>query len=95
MYDIHLKISYILRNPAVRDLARHLDHDSCLEVVALWGEASVVREFAKTIVAERGVTHGQVSFVSVSIDAATHAHGGTARRRTRAQAKIQPRSFAT
>jgi nickel/cobalt transporter (NiCoT) family protein len=72
-----------LRNPAVRDLARHLDHDSCLEVGALRGEASAVREFAKTIVAERGVTHGQVSFVPVSIDAATHAHGGTARRRMR------------
>jgi CopG family transcriptional regulator, nickel-responsive regulator len=95
MYDISFKISYISRNPAVRDLARHLDHDSCLEVAALRSEASAVREFAKTIIAERGVTHGQVSFVPVSIDAATHACGGTARRRTHAHAKIQPRSFAT
>ena len=62
----------------------HLDHDSCLEVAVLRGDAATVREFAKTIVAERGVTHGQVSFVPVSIDAATHAHGGAARRRTHA-----------
>jgi hypothetical protein len=95
MYDISFKISYISRNPAVRDLARHLDRDGCLEVAVLRAEASAVRESAKTIIAERGVTHRQVSFAPVSICAATHAHGGTARRRTQAHAKIQPRSFAT
>ena len=57
----------------------HLDHDNCLEVAVLRGDAAKVREFAKSIVAERGVTHGQVSFVPVSIDTATHAHGGRAR----------------
>jgi CopG family transcriptional regulator, nickel-responsive regulator len=58
----------------------HLDHDSCLEVAVLRGDASAVREFAKAIIAERGVTHGEVSFVPVSIDAATHVHGGAAHR---------------
>jgi CopG family transcriptional regulator, nickel-responsive regulator len=58
----------------------HLDHDSCLEVAVLRGDASTVREFAKAIIAERGVTHGEVSFVPVSIDAATHVHGGAAHR---------------
>ena len=58
----------------------HLDHDSCLEVAVLRGDASTVREFAKAIIAERGVTHGEVSFVPVFIDAATHVHGGAAHR---------------
>jgi CopG family nickel-responsive transcriptional regulator len=54
----------------------HLDHDSCLEIAVLRGKAAKVREFAKTIIAERGVTHGQVSFVPVSIDLAQHVHDG-------------------
>jgi CopG family transcriptional regulator, nickel-responsive regulator len=58
----------------------HLDHDSCLEVAVLRGDAAKVREFAKTIIAERGVTHGQLSFVPVSIDVAAHPHAGASHR---------------
>jgi CopG family nickel-responsive transcriptional regulator len=35
------------------------DHESCFDVAVLRGDAAEVREFAKTIIAERGVTHGQ------------------------------------
>jgi CopG family transcriptional regulator, nickel-responsive regulator len=66
----------------------HLDHDSCLEVAVLRGDAAKVREFAKTIIAERGVTHGEVSFVPVSIDTASHTHGGVSQRHTHAHPKI-------
>ncbi len=66
----------------------HLDHDSCLEVAVLRGDAAKVRHFAKTIIAERGVAHGQVSFVPVSINAATHAHGGASHRHTHTHPKI-------
>jgi CopG family transcriptional regulator, nickel-responsive regulator len=66
----------------------HLDHENCLEVAVLRGDAAEVREFAKTIIAERGVTHGQVSFVPVSIDAATHAHGGASQRHAHTHPKI-------
>ena len=66
----------------------HLDHDTCLEVAVLRGEAVEVREFARTIIAERGVSHGEVSFVPVSIDAATHAHGGASRRHAHTHPKI-------
>jgi CopG family transcriptional regulator, nickel-responsive regulator len=58
----------------------HLDHDSCLEVAILRGEADAVREFARTVIAERGVAYGQVNFVPVSIDAASHRHGGASHR---------------
>jgi CopG family transcriptional regulator, nickel-responsive regulator len=54
----------------------HLDHDHCLEVAVLRGEAAVVREFSKAVIAERGVRYGQVSFVPVSIEAESHAHAG-------------------
>jgi CopG family nickel-responsive transcriptional regulator len=52
----------------------HLDHDECLEVSVLRGEASAVRDFAKTVIAERGVKHGQVSFVPVTLEAGAHTH---------------------
>jgi CopG family nickel-responsive transcriptional regulator len=56
----------------------HLDHENCLEVAVLRGEASIVREFSKSVIAERGVKYGQVSFVPVSIEAESHAHAGGA-----------------
>ena len=66
----------------------HLDHDNCLEVAVLRGDAAKVREFARSIIAERGVAHGQVSFVPVSIDDATHAHGGASHRHAHMHPKI-------
>ncbi len=60
----------------VATLHVHLDHDSCLEVAVLRGDVSAVREFARTVIAERGVTHGQVAFVPVVIQTAAHAHQG-------------------
>ncbi len=43
----------------------HLDHEQCIETVMLRGPASVVRRFADTIMAERGVHHGQLNVVMV------------------------------
>jgi CopG family nickel-responsive transcriptional regulator len=58
----------------------HLDHDSCLEVAVLRGDAARVRDFSNAVIAERGVTHGQVSFVPAVIgtEAHSHQHGGPA-----------------
>ena len=54
----------------------HLDHENCLEVAVLRGKAGAVRDFANGVIAERGVTHGQVSFIPVTLDAQAHRHGG-------------------
>lgn len=53
----------------------HLDHDNCLEVAILRGQAGAVREFSKSVIAERGVKHGQVNIVPVSIEVEAHLHG--------------------
>ena len=53
----------------------HLDHDNCLEVAVLRGEAEQVREFSRAVIAERGVRHGEVSFVPAAIEDQRHAHG--------------------
>lgn len=52
----------------------HLDHENCLEVAVLRGEASEVREFSKSVIAERGVAYGQVSFVPTTVSVESHAH---------------------
>jgi CopG family nickel-responsive transcriptional regulator len=41
----------------------HLDHEQCIETVMLRGPASAVRRFADTLMAERGVHHGQLNVV--------------------------------
>jgi CopG family transcriptional regulator, nickel-responsive regulator len=64
----------------------HLDHDPCLEVAVLRGEASAVRDFSKTGIAERGVKYGQVNFVPISIDAEAHSHA------KRGHARVHPHS---
>jgi CopG family transcriptional regulator, nickel-responsive regulator len=55
----------------------HLDHDACLEVAVLRGEAATVREFADAVIAERGVKHGQVNFIPMKHDARAHRHKGS------------------
>lgn len=52
----------------------HLDHDQCLEVAVLRGSADAIKQFAQTIIAERGVRHGQMAFVPVNVTLDTHAH---------------------
>ena len=56
----------------------HLDHENCLEVAVLRGEAAAAREFSKAVIAERGVKYGQVTFVPVTVETSTHAHEGAA-----------------
>jgi CopG family nickel-responsive transcriptional regulator len=53
----------------------HLDHENCLEIAVLRGDAPAVREFSKALMAERGVKHGNVSLIPVLIQTSKHAHG--------------------
>jgi CopG family nickel-responsive transcriptional regulator len=46
----------------------HLDHTSCLEVVALRGKIAEVRAFAESLIAERGVRHGHLHLVPVNLE---------------------------
>lgn len=52
----------------------HLDHDDCLEVAVLRGHLKQVREFAASLIAERGVRHGQLHLVPVEVQF-TQVHG--------------------
>lgn len=50
----------------------HLDHDNCLETIVLRGPTRQVREFAASIVAERGVRHGKLNLVPVELRGYRH-----------------------
>jgi len=39
----------------------HLDHDNCLEVIAVRGRASAVQRIADALVGTRGVKHGKLT----------------------------------
>jgi CopG family transcriptional regulator, nickel-responsive regulator len=56
----------------------HLDHDSCMEVAVLRGDAEDVRDVASKVVAERGVRYGRTVLVPVDRAVEAHAHGAGA-----------------
>ena len=53
----------------------HLDHDNCLESVALKGTTAAVRGFTNDLQAQRGVRHGQVNLITVKTSDAHHGPG--------------------
>lgn len=46
----------------------HLDHDNCLEIVAVKGRPDMVEELADTLRAIKGVKHGTLSMSSIGRD---------------------------
>lgn len=57
----------------------HLDHENCIESLILKGRIDAVRRFADSLIAERGVRHGQLNLVSVE-RGPVHAHDGKSHR---------------
>lgn len=53
----------------------HLDHDTCLEAMILRGPTDDVRNFSNTVVAQRGVRHGNLHIVPADVHLDRHAHG--------------------
>jgi CopG family nickel-responsive transcriptional regulator len=60
---------------SVATLHVHLDHENCLEVAVLRGDSAAIREFSRGVIAERGVRHGQVTFIPIEVEQARHGHG--------------------
>lgn len=42
----------------------HLDHDHCLEIIAMKGRAPVLKELADRLIAVKGILHGQLTMSS-------------------------------
>jgi len=46
----------------------HLNHDNCLEVIVVRGEARLVKKLADRLIAAKGVKHGKLTITSVGLD---------------------------
>jgi len=53
----------------VSTLHVHLDHDNCLEVLAVRGRAGDVRKIADRLIATKGVKHGRLTVTTTGKDA--------------------------
>jgi len=56
----------------VSTMHAHLDHEHCIETVILRGRTAAVRAFAQSVIAQPGVSHGQLHLVPMAV---RHAHG--------------------
>jgi len=61
---------------SVSALHVHLDHDACLEVSVLRGDAGAVRHVGDHVIAERGVQYGRLVVMPAEIESEVHTHGG-------------------
>jgi len=43
----------------------HLDHDNCLEIIAVKGESSKLTELANRLIAIKGIQHGKLTMSSM------------------------------
>ena len=53
----------------------HLDHENCLEVSVLKGQAAAVRGLADALTAQRGVRHASLHLVPAEPTEDRHSHG--------------------
>lgn len=55
----------------------HLDHDNCLEIAVIRGPVDDVQHFANSLMAERGVRHGNLHMVPVDMNETRNDEGSS------------------
>jgi len=65
-------IQHELGEAVISSLHVHLDHDHCLEVIVMRGEATLLKRSADQILATRGVVHGKLSLTAMPSAAERH-----------------------
>ncbi len=56
------------RDVIISALHCHLDHDNCLEVLAVRGKAADIRKLADELIAAKGVKHGKLTITTTGKD---------------------------
>jgi CopG family nickel-responsive transcriptional regulator len=72
VYDHHVRllnekltgIQHDHHHAILSTLHVHLDHDNCLEVLAVRGKSSHVREIADELISTKGVKHGRLTITT-------------------------------
>lgn len=44
----------------------HLDHDNCIEIIALKGKASVIKSLSNNLISLKGIIHGKIVISGVA-----------------------------
>jgi len=81
--DLPKRLTHIFHDHhdlTVSTLHVHLDHDTCLELNVLRGDAGAVCNLGKRVIAERGVRYGQLVTMPADIAVEKHKHGNGERR---------------
>ena len=56
------------REVIISALHCHLDHDNCLEILAVRGKASEIKKLADELIAAKGVKHGKLTITGTGKD---------------------------
>ena len=64
LQDLLTDLQHEHRDVIVSALHCHLDHDNCLEVLAVRGAASKIKKLADELIAAKGVKHGKLTITT-------------------------------
>jgi len=68
LQDLLTDLQHEHRAVIISSLHCHLDHDNCLEVLAVRGKASEIKQLADELIAAKGVKHGKLTITSTGKD---------------------------
>ena len=68
LQDLLTDLQHEHRNVIISALHCHLDHDNCLEVLAVRGAAAAIKKLADELIAAKGVKHGKLTITSTGKD---------------------------
>ena len=68
LQDLLTDLQHEHRAVIISALHCHLDHDNCLEVLAVRGKASEIKKLADELIAAKGVKHGKLTITSTGKD---------------------------
>ena len=68
LQDLLTDLQHEHREVIISALHCHLDHDNCLEVLAVRGKATEIKKLADELIAAKGVKHGKLTITSTGKD---------------------------
>jgi len=68
LQDLLTDLQHEHRAVIISSLHCHLDHDNCLEVLAVRGQAVAIKQLADEMIAAKGVKHGKLTITSTGQD---------------------------
>jgi len=68
LQDLLTDLQHDHRGVIISSLHAHLDHDNCLEILAVCGKAGEIKKLADEMIAAKGVKHGKLTITGTGKD---------------------------